>query len=96
MSKSGLSVDKALISKAPRKRETWSQVKRTGDNTEEICVEKLDNEGYLVIISKNWYDAKRNWHDKEVKLFSKENPLDKNEQDNPVDTLFSALSGFKL
>jgi len=96
MSNKGLSVDKVIKSKTPKKRETWSQTKRTGENTEEIQVEKLDNKGYLVTVSKSYYDSKQNWHRKESKLFSEKNPLDNDENNNPVDSLFDSLSGFKI
>lgn len=93
MTKKGLSVDKALNSGSPKKRETWSQTKRVGDTTEEMRVEKLDNTGYLVTISKTWYDEKRNWKEKEVKLYSEINPLDTDENDNPIDAIYSYLKG---
>lgn len=86
----GLSVDKVVPTKK-KKRETWSQTKRVGDKTEEVNVEKLDNGGYLVTVSKSWYDQKRNWHNSDSKLYSDTNPLDKDETDNPMDNLAGAL-----
>ena len=90
--KKGLSVDKALSTKKSKKRETWSQTKRVGDKTEEVNVEKLDNGGYLVTISKSWYDSKQNWKHEDSKLYSETNPLDKDESDNPMDSLSSMLT----
>lgn len=91
MAGKGLSVDKAVGGKKQKKRETWSQTKRVGDKTEEIQVEKLDNGGYLITVSKSWYDAKREWHNSDSKLYSETNPLDKDETDNPIDQLSSVL-----
>lgn len=90
--KKGLSVDKALSPNKKKKRETWSQTKRIGDKTEEINVEKLDNNGYLVVISKSWYDSKGQWHNQDKKIYSDSNPLDSNENDNPIDQLSSVLT----
>ena len=92
----GLDVDKALVKSDKKERERWSQTKRIGDTTEEITVEKLDNQGYLVVISKSWYDAKKNWQNKESKLYSPTNPLDKNEDDKPIDALFDTLGNKKV
>jgi len=94
MVKEGLSVEKALKG-TPKKRETWSQTTRKGEDSEEIRVEKLDNKGYLVTISKSWVDAKGHWKDKDKKVYSDTNPLDPNESDNPVDTLFKTITGDK-
>ena len=94
MAKIGLSVEKALKG-AQKKRETWSQTTRQGDDSEEIRVEKLDNKGYIVTIRQNWYDSKGNWKEKEKKLYSDTNPLDPDESDNPVDKLFKIISGDK-
>jgi len=91
MATKGLSVEKALKG-APKKRETWSQTTRKGEDTAEIRVEKLDNKGYLVTISKSWVDSKGHWKDKDKKVYSLINPLDPDESDNPADTLFSTLS----
>ena len=96
MANKGLSVDKALPNKSTKKRETWSQTKRVGDTTEEMNVKKLDNQGYLVTISKSWYDSKGNWKNNERKIFSESNPLDTDETDNPVDKLYDFLVGNKL
>lgn len=94
MKKKGLDVEKALDSSSTKKkRETWSQTKRIGETTEEIRVEKLDNTGYLVIVSKSWTDAKGNWKNEEVKLYSEENPLDNDEDDNPIDKIYKYLKG---
>jgi hypothetical protein len=87
----GLSTGKVLGKDKKKKRETWSQTKRQGDTTEEISVEKLDNKGYLVTVSKSWYDTKRNWQHEESKVYSEENPLDENETDNPIDKVASML-----
>lgn len=91
MATKGLDVKEALSSKKEEKREAWSQTKRVGDLTEEIRVEKLDNTGYLVCISKSWYDKKGDWKNKESKLYSEKNPLDEDESDNPVEVLFDLL-----
>ncbi len=94
MAKEGLSVEKALKG-TQKKRETWSQTTRKGEDSEEIRVEKLDNKGYVVTIRMNWYDSKGNWKEKDKKLYSDSNPLDPNESDNPVDTLFKMITGDK-
>lgn len=96
MANKGLSVDKALPKKAKKKRETWSQTKRIGDTTEEMNVEKLDNKGYLITISKSWYDSKGNWHNNDKKIYADNNPLDPDESDNPIDKLHNFLVGNKL
>lgn len=93
MALKGLSVEKALSSEKGEKRETWSQTKKVGDVREEVNVEKLDNKGYLVVISKSWYDAKGNWKNKELKLYSETNPLDTDEEDNPIDKIYKYLRG---
>ena len=94
MAKEGLSVEKALKG-AKKKRETWSQTKRTNEITERIDVTKLDNEGCLVTTSKDWRDSKDVWHDKEIKLHSLTNPLDPDESNSPVDTLFETIARSK-
>ena len=67
-----------------KKRDTWSQSTKKGDWTETIDVEKLDNTGYLVILSKYGTDDKGNYKSTSRKLFSETNPLDKDESDNPI------------
>jgi hypothetical protein len=86
----GLSTD-GVLGKDKKKRQTWSQTKRVGDITEEINVEKLDNEGYLITISKTWYDEKNNWKNMDSKVYSETNPLDTDESDNPIDKVASML-----
>ena len=88
----GLSVDKALTKNKTKKRKTWSQTSKVDEVTEEIKVEKLDNEGYLVVISKYGDDAKGDWFNKESKIYSEINPLDTDESDNPMDLLFESIS----
>jgi hypothetical protein len=87
----GLSTDKILSKEKKKKRQTWSQTKRVDDTTEEINVEKLDNEGYLITVSKSWYDKNNNWKHEDSKIYSETNPLDNNESDNPIDKVSSML-----
>jgi hypothetical protein len=87
----GLEVDKVLAKDKKKQRETWSQTKRVGDKTQEINVEKLDNEGYLITISKSWTDPKTGWQHEDSKIYSEVNPLDKDESDNPIDQVASML-----
>ena len=93
---SKISADKSLKTKeAAKVRKTWSQTKRVGDNTEEMTVEKLDNTGFLIVVSKSWYDSKGNWQRKESKMYSDVNPLDENESDDPIKNLADFLVGNK-
>ena len=94
-SEKGLSVGKVVDKAEKKKRETWSQTKKVNEITEEIRVEKLDNTGYLVTISKHGEDSKGKWFSKESKLYSETNPLDTDETDNPMDHLFKTIIGFK-
>jgi hypothetical protein len=87
----GLSTEKVLSKDKKKQRQTWSQTKRVGDTTEEINVEKLDNEGYLITVSKHWYDEKNNWKSLDSKVYSETNPLDTDESDNPIDKVASML-----
>lgn len=84
-------VSKLLSKDKKKKRETWSQTKRIGDKTEEINVEKLDNEGYLITISKSWTDQKNGWQHEDSKIYSDTNPLDKDESSDPMDQVASML-----
>lgn len=90
MAKEGLDTSKALSKE--KKRKTWSQTVKADEITEEIKVEKLDNEGYLVTISKYGEDSKGDWFNKDSKIYSEINPLDKDESDNPITILFESLS----
>lgn len=90
MAKEGLDTSKVLNKE--KKRKTWSQTVKADEITEEIKVEKLDNEGYLVIISKYGNDSKGEWFNKDSKIYAEVNPLDKDESDNPITLLFSSLS----
>jgi hypothetical protein len=74
------------------KVETWSQTTEKDGWTQRISVEKLYNQGYLVTINKYGQDSKGKYHDYSRKLYSDTNPLDSNESDNPIDTLFKTLS----
>jgi hypothetical protein len=91
MAKIADTVSKVLAKEKKKKRQTWSQTKRVGDDTEEVNVEKLDNEGYLVTISKSWYDAKQNWKHEDTKMYSETNPLDKDNSQTPMDQVASML-----
>lgn len=71
-----------------KKDETWAQTIRKGDITESIRVEKLDNEGYLVVLERYGYEKGDKKHQKYIsstkKLFSEINPLDTDETDNLI------------
>jgi len=74
------------------KVETWSQTTEKDGCTQRISVEKLYNQGYLVTINKYGQDSRDKYQDYSRKLYSDTNPLDSNESDNPIDTLFKILS----
>ena len=73
----------------------WSQATRKGEMTESITVEKLYNTGYLVTLEKYGYASNDVKKDKYIsqtrKLYSENNPLDKDESDNPFSEVFNAL-----
>ena len=74
-----------------RRAETWSQSTKKGDWTEEINVEKLDNKGYLVVLSKYGTDSKGNYKSTSRKIYSDVNPLDDDETDSPIIKLSKML-----
>jgi hypothetical protein len=77
-----------------KKQETWSQRTEKNGITESITVEKLANQGYLVILSKYGIrDGK--YMDHTRKLYSETNPLDKDETNNPITEMFNTLSNTK-
>lgn len=85
-------IGKIISKEEKEKKETWSQEKRVGDSMERINVEKLDNEGFLIILTKEWYDSKGRWKSRNLKLFSKHNPLDE-DNDDPISKVYDFLKG---
>ena len=83
-------------SKFDQKQETWSQRTEKDGITESITVEKLANQGYLVILSKyGTPNGSNKYISKEKKLYSETNPLDKDESDDPITEMFKTLSNKK-
>jgi len=82
-----------------KKVNRWSQSFRNGDMTREIEVEELDNGGYLVTLSRNGYEnkgtKKEKWVSDSRKVYSETNPLDKDENDNPIDQLAGIITRAK-
>lgn len=80
-------------SKFDQKQETWSQRTEKNGVTESITVEKLANQGYLVILSKyGTPSGSDKYINKEKKLYSETNPLDKDETNDPITEMFNSLS----
>lgn len=78
-----------------KKVKTWSQTTKVGDKNNEIRVEKLHNEGFLVEYRVWGEDSKGKWFDESIKEYSESNPLDKNEVNElaGMASMFSVLNG---
>jgi hypothetical protein len=80
---------KALES--PKPTNVWSQETRKDGWTKSVTVEKLENQGYLVIIQIYGNDKEGNYKSVTRKLYSPTNILDQKKIESPTDKLISAL-----
>lgn len=83
-------VDKVeTIQKKPRL--SWSKTVEKDGWTTTTRVEKLDNTGFLVSINIYGSNKKGVYKDVSRKVYSETNPLEEEEQNDPLKTLFDSI-----
>lgn len=75
-------------------KKRWEKSSRIGDDESRVTVREIEN-GYLITKYRSWKDDE-GWHSDEDEVFSKSNPLEKDEEasDKPsIKDLYTSIFG---